>query len=657
MSIAEKIQSMFTSKKTEEDSKAELGYNPMLLASIQPQGGVKFEPNYIRMGDGYMASLHIYKYQNIVSDYWLEPILNMENVLCTVDISNANKREVVEAINKAMAEQNSRFYNAKENIERKDAENQYIELSKLYDEISIGEIVKKVHIRLFVKGKTLEELEINTHKTMEELESMNFRSTVFLNEQEWEWEGMFTSYQTQFEYANKRKGKEIPATGLAGGYPFHYTYLQDPTGTYLGTTYTGGTVLFDLFHKDKKRKYYNALMVGQMGSGKSTLLKKQVLEQAIRGNRVRILDVTGEFGKLVETLGGKQIALDGSEGIINPLHVYKTAVKKDGSTDEKMSFMQHLSKLKVFYRYMKGTVGEDEISLYSSLLRKLYIQKNLWTEAGDDGIEITEFNADQYPTFSELLTLIKSELYEDVAIKKIRPNLSEGAVSLLSSIELAIENIVDIYGSIFDGHSSIQSIEDEMVVSFPVRNLLQMSGEVFQAQLFNILNMLWDGMIVNGSHQFNKYNKGELQAEEAVKFLIIIDEAHNFINTSDLAKPAVKHVERFMREARKYFGGIFFVSHSVNDFVPNYDGSNSNENAENIKKLFQLTQYKFIAQQDSITIPIIKNIFEGQITDSELSAIPRFETGHVLLSISGVKNITFKVDIPNKELGLFGGGA
>ena len=86
MSIAEKIQSMFTSKKTEEDSKAELGYNPMLLASIQPQGGVKFEPTYIRLGDGYMASLHIYKYQNIVSDYWLEPILNMENVLCTVDV-------------------------------------------------------------------------------------------------------------------------------------------------------------------------------------------------------------------------------------------------------------------------------------------------------------------------------------------------------------------------------------------------------------------------------------------------------------------------------------------------------------------------------------------------------------------------------------------
>lgn len=657
MAVAEKILRLFVNKKTEEAVKSDLGYNPILLASIQPQGGVKFEPNYIRFGDGYLACLHIYKYQNMVSDYWLEPIMNMQNVLCTVDVANANKREVVDAINKAMAEQNSRFYNAKENIERKDAENQYTELSKLYDEITIGEIVKRVHVRLFVKGKTLEELEINTHKTMEELESRNFRCTVYLNEQEWEWESMFTSSQTQAQYVNKRKGKEIPAKTLAGGYPFHYTYLQDPTGTYLGTTYTGGTVLFDLFHKDKKRKYYNALMVGQMGSGKSTLLKKQVLEQAIRGNKVRILDVTGEFGELVETLGGKQIALDGSEGIINPLHVYKTAVNDDGTTNEELSFMQHLSKLKVFYRYMKKSADEDEISKYSALLRKLYIQKNLWAEDSDTSIAVTEFKAEEYPTFSEFLVLVRTELYEDISSKKIWSNLSEGAIRLLSSIELAIGNIVHIYGRIFDGYSSIQSFDEEMVVSFPVRTLLSMSGEVFQAQLFNILNMLWDGMIVNGSHQFKKFNKGELTAEEAVKFLIIIDEAHNFINTSDLAKPAVKHVERFMREARKYFGGIFFVSHSVNDFVPNYDGSSSNENAEDIKKLFQLTQYKFIAQQDSITIPIIKNIFEGQITDSELAAIPRFETGHVLLSISGVKNLTFKVDIPSAELALFGGGA
>lgn len=657
MNVIRKIQTLFSSKKTDEEIKLEKGYNPSLIANIQAQGGVKFEPNYIRLGDGYLTCLHVYKYQNIVQDYWLEPIMNMPNVICAVDVSNANKREVIDSINRTMAEQNARYYNAKENTERIDAQNQYQELDRLYKDMTVGEIVKYVFLRLYVKGTTLEELEINTRKVIEELETMNFRSAVFLNEQEWEWEAMFTSYKTQKKYVNKRQGKEIPATTLAGGYPFHYTSLHDPTGTYLGTTYTGGTVLFDLFHKDSKRKHYNALMVGQMGSGKSTLLKKMVLEQAIRGNKVRILDVTGEFSELVKALGGIQIALDGSQGIINPLQVYKTAVNDDGTTNEELSFMQHLSKLKVFYNYLKPTATDDEKAMYSSLLLKLYIMKGLWSDNDKEIIPVTTFKATEYPTFSEFLELIREELYEDFSRNIMRKNLSEGTIALLNSVELAVKSIVEIYGQIFDGHSSIQSFDDEPIVSFPLRSLLSIQGEVFQAQLFNIMNTLWDGMIVNGSHQFRKFNRGELSVDEAIKYLIIIDEAHNIINTRDISKPAVQYIERFMREARKYFGGIFFVSHSINDFVPNYDGKGSNENAENIKKLFQLTQYKFLAQQDSITIPIIKTIFEGQITDSELQAIPRFETGHLVLSISGVKNITFKVEIPKNEMALFGGGA
>ncbi|WP_245629887.1 VirB4 family type IV secretion system protein [Domibacillus robiginosus] len=657
MNMIEKLKDMFGKGQTDEEVKSEKGYNPMVVSSIQPNGGVKFLPNFIRLGDGYMTSLHVYKYQNIVNDYWLEPIINMPNVLCTVDISNANKREVVDQINKALAEQNIRFENAKDNIERIDARKQYAELSELYENLTVGEILKYVHLRLYVKGKTLEELEVNTKKVIEEMEAMNFRAAVLLNEQEWEWDGMFQSYKAQAKYTNKRKGKEIQASTIAGGYPFHYTSLNDATGTFLGTTYTGGTIVLDLFHKDKQRKHYNALMVGQMGSGKSTLLKKTVLEQAIKGNKVRILDVTGEFSGLVEALGGKQIALDGSEGIINPLHVYKTAVKEDGSTNEELSFMQHLSKLKVFYNFLKPTAGDDEKSLYSSLLRQLYIEKGLWSEDKENEIAVTSFQPNEYPTFSDFLQLIRKELYSDIASEKINENLASNTVLLLSSIELAVQSIVDIYGQIFNGHSSIQSFDEEQVVSFPIRSLLSMQGEVFQAQLFNIMNMLWDGMIVNGSHQFRKFNRGELEATEAVKYLIVIDEAHNIINTKDISKPAVQYIERFMREARKYFGGIFFVSHSISDFVPNYGVGQNNENAENIKKLFQLTQYKFIAQQDSITIPILKMIFEGQITDSELAAIPRFETGHLVLSISGVKNITFKVEIPSNEMKMFGGGA
>ena len=656
MALLEKLKQLFPGK-TPEEVKEEKGYNPQFIALYQPQGGIKFEPNYVMLGNGYVSCVHIYKYQSDVNDFWLEPIINMPNVICTTDLLSAKKNDSVETINKGLNEQSARFDEAKTSIEKKDAQRTYLELDQLYEQVNVGEVLKYMHIRIYVKAKTIDELEIETKKVMEELESMNFRAAIFLNEQEWEWQSMFNSYTTQSTYLNRRKGKEVPCHTIAGGYPFYYTNLIDPYGTYLGTTYTGGTVIFDWFHRDLKRKNYNALMVGLMRSGKSTLLKKQVLERTIKGDKVRILDVTGEFSTEVKTLGGKQVALDGSEGIINPLQVYKTAINDDGTTNHEVSFMQHLSKMKVFYNYLKPSANDDEKSMFTSLLRQLYIDKSLWSKDPEIIWPITNASAEDFPIFSDLLELVRNELYEDFELKILKETLTENTMNILSSIELTVKNLCEVYGKIFNGKSSLENFEDEQIVSFPIRSLMNMQGDIFQALLFNIMNMLWDGMIANGAHQFKLFNEGKLDFEDALRYAIILDEAHNIINTRDIAKPAVQYIERFMREAPKYFGGIFFVSHSINDFVPNYDSHNASENAENIKKLFQLTQYKFIAQQDTSTLPIIKAIFEGQVTDSELQEIPKFETGHVLLCITGLKNVAFKVDIPDDEMLMFGGGA
>lgn len=641
-------------EKTDEEMKAEKGYNPYLVAQIQPQGGVSFNANYIRQGDGYMTCVHVYKYQSLVTDFWLEQLMSMENAIVTLDVATADKRQVVEDINKSMAEQDSRYITAKDNIDRINARDSYQELNDLYNQITKGEILKRIHLRAYVKGKTLQELEINVKNVMEELESRNFRGAVFLNEQEWEWESLFTSYSEQLNYANRRKGKEIPSTSLAGGYPFHYTFLNDEYGTYYGTTDTNGSVILDLFHRDKWRKFYNALMIGKMGSGKSTMLKKTVLDMAIKGHKIRILDVTGEFGELVKSLNGKQIALDGTEGIINPLQVFKTVTNEDGTTNEVLSFTQHLSKMSVFYNFINPSSDGNEATEFETLLRQLYVDKGLWSADPDTVIPITSFEASEYPIFSDLLVLVRKELYSDQEKLIRRENIGREREMRLANIELSLKNLVENYGNIFNGHSSIDSFDDELVVSFPLRNLTNLKAEIYQAQVFSIMNMLWDGMIVNGSNQFKAFNKGQLEFGEATRYLIVIDEAHHLINTRDISQPAVLYLERFMREARKYFGGIFFVSHVISDFVP--DGSNS-ENAENVKKLFQLTQYKFIGEQDAESMPTIQSVFDGQLTESEVKIIPTLETGRVVLCISGLKNIVFEVDVSQTELSIFGGGA
>lgn len=635
-------------EKTPQEIKQKKGYNPHFVAQIQPQGGVSFKENLVRNGDGYSTCIHIYEYPTNVNDFWLEPIMNMPNAITTLDVVSDERKQVVEAINKNMSEQNARHVNAKENIDRMDAQEQYLDMKELYRQVTNGEVIKRIHLRIYIAEKTIPDLEKRLKEVIHHLETHNFRGSIFLNEQEYEWESLVTHFDIQKKYPNKRKGKEIPALALAGGFPFHFTHLDDPYGTYQGTTRTGGSVIFDLFHKDQQRKSYNAVLMGLMGAGKSTFLKKVTTDNAIKGYKIRGFDIVGEFESLVRELGGKQIALDGSEGQINPLQVFKT------HEHEINSFTQHLSKLTVFYRFIAPEAKDDELKEYEKLLRKLYIQKQLWNDEKGASNHITGLSPEAYPTFSEFLHLIRKELYTDEETREHHPNLGEYRKRRLELIELNIENLVETYAHLFDGISTIEDFNDEQVVFFSIRHLSKLKDEIAQAQLFNVMSLLWDGMLQNGEPQLAAYTKGTLAFEDAIRYLIVIDEAHHIVNTKRGNEHALDFLTEFSREARKYFAGLIYASHLISDFVP--DGSEQTA-IEKIKKLFDLTQYKFIMQQDDNNLDTIQRVFKTGITDSELAEIPKLPIGDVLLCIKSVKNILFHIEIDEEEKVLYGGGA
>ncbi|PFP15838.1 type IV secretion system protein VirB4, partial [Priestia megaterium] len=318
------------------------------------------------------------------------------------------------------------------------------------------------------------------------------------------------------------------------------------------------------------------------------------------------------------------------------------------------SFTQHLSKLTVFYRFIAPEAKDDELKEYEKLLRKLYIQKKLWNDEKGAINHITGLSPEAYPTFSEFLQLIRKELYADEEIREHHPNLGEYRKRRLELIELNIENLVETYAHLFDGISTIEDFNDEQVVFFSIRHLSKLKDEIAQAQLFNVMSLLWDGMLQNGEPQLAAYTKGTLAFEDAIRYLIIIDEAHHIINTKRGNEHALDFLTEFSREARKYFAGLIYASHLISDFVP--DGSEQTA-IEKIKKLFDLTQYKFIMQQDDNNLDTIQRVFKTGITDSELAEIPKLPIGDVLLCIKSVKNILFHIEIDVEEKVLYGGGA
>lgn len=626
-----------------------LGYNPYLLSEIQPQGGVKFQEDKIIKGDGYEACLDVFALPKKELDaFWLDNILNIPNTIGTVDIATENKSVVLKKIEKALAEQESRYNDSIKRIEKQNAKREYAILEALAEEVmNVGEVIKLIKMRIYVASPLKTELEESIRRVRKTLEDNHFQAIVLINEQEYEYQSLFTNYAVQKEYNNKRIWKPIPSLSLGGGVPFHYTSINDPRGLYIGTTSTGGSVIFDLFNKNKNRISYSALVMGKPGAGKSTLLKKLILNNSICGNFIRVIDITGEFGSLIKRLGGKEIFLDGTGDIINPLQIYPTIMdEKTNLILEDKCFASNLSKLNNLYRTLKPNCNEDEISEFEILVCEFYEEYGIKRE------NCTQYRNEEYPILEELLEFVNNKLY-DKDNKTVKKNLTPTTVARLESIKLILSKLILNYGSLFNGHSTIGDITKEQLISYNCSNLKQLDKRIFVSQLFTTLSSVWGQALVHGRKEKYDYEKENKSEDEVSRFLLIMDEAHNFINVNNMS--SVEIVITMIREFRKFFGGVVLANHNVSDYVP--ENSKNDSVLEEIKKIFTMTQYKFIMRQDVSEKDILKKIFKGVLSDSEIERIPRFSKGHCILCIDGLSNITFKVEIDKEEEILFEGGA
>lgn len=637
-------------KSTSKETIMKKKYSSELIQIIQPQGGLSFkDERYIKAGDGYEACLHIYQYPKFLDTHWLSTAINLNNIVAILDIATDDMFEVKRNINKSMKEHSLRHSASKDITEARDAEARYQELDRMYQEISqLGEIVKLIHLRLFVAAKTVSDLDNEVKKVQTYLESNGYKSAIFLNESKNEWQAMYQSYSEQQKNEFRRYGQPLLSEALGGGNPFHFTSLSDPHGTYMGTTVsTGGSVLFDLFTISKTRLSYNALCIGKMGTGKSTTLKKLMLDMSIRGHYIRGFDPTGEFSTLTDYLGGKTVSLDGTDGILNALEILKT------DESESINFTRHISKMSTIYRFLISETNEYEIIEFEQILKDFYINFGLVKESTPlNNQKITGLSPNSYPIFSDFLVYLDELIQKASARGAVQTELTIVQMKRYTNIRLVISNLVTNYGYMFNGHSSIDNIMDTQIVFFNIKNLANIKSEIFDAQIFSALSLCWNNCVTLGSRMKNLYDTQKIEWADITRFMIFIDEAHRIINANKLH--AVEQLVTFEREARKYFGGLMYASQSIRDFIP--EGA-KNESIDKIKVLFELTQYKFIMQQDSNTLDLLNRVFHGELTSSELTTIPKLQKGECILSIASDKSIHFGIEITKEENLLFRGGA
>lgn len=625
------------------------GYDLSFIAAYQPQGGIKFYDKSATIGNGYFTFLNIISYRKDPSMLWLYEMFGFDGTQVKMDVHTETLEKIQRDLNRSITEKQDQAVKGRYQTDMDSADEEQVRLRELARLFNSGvEIPKSIRIQIKIYADTLPKLEEKVGEISRSLRGDGYRGVIYQFTLPEQYKSWYQDFSEQSQSLITPTATTMGATAIGGGIPFYGQYLYDPHGTLFGHTSTNGAFIFDRFAHTEERTSYNMLCLGQMGSGKSTFLKLNEKSDYDRGFYVRIIDKTGEYSKLVENQGGAVIKLDGAGGeMINPLQVLATATNNEISkVDEIASFQHHVKKVLVlFNNVMNNSVDETTKAEFSSLLTKFYISYGLlpkdW-QRNPENIHITGLDPEQYPTLTEFREYVRQVTSDDFlnaihATAKRRNSYEQ--------IRVALDNMIENYGRLFDGHSSLRDLNNIQVVSFDTSTIANMDENIYHAQLFSILTLIQNQAVINGKKQAPKKDI------DRQYFSIYFDECHNIINPNNML--AVNQIVTMMREFRKYYAGISLATQDLGVMLPD---SVSSTDLESLKSVALFCLYKVIFRHEAGQIEKLHRLLGETLSNSDYEHIPKQKQGQAIFTIGTTNRLNIDVEPSRRELELFTGG-
>lgn len=624
------------------------------ISKIQPQGGITFDDNHMITGDGYVACLTVHTYPKDPNILWLVELMNNDFTVGTVDVGTDNSTMLRGQMDRSLQELSDRAHRANKATQASDAQAEYQELLDYANQINQGaEVPKKIVSRIFVYGSTLEQLEERVSNLRDRLKGVGYEASVYLFIQDKEFKSLEHNLSDQQKELTKVRPQPVPALTFGMGAPFNHQSLSDPRGIPLGITSTGGAFILDQFRSTNTRRSFNMMVLGKMGAGKSTFLKMVEEGSFARNMYVRAIDKTKEYDALVRSQGGNIINLDGSEGMINPLEVMATVTDTSGQIiDELGSFAQHINKVSTQFRMINNNeLDSSDVGEFETFLTLFYIAIGLLPANFNDHpetVKITGLDPLSYPTFTEFSDWLDKNVTQDFLD---RQHATVARRESIERMELSIKRMISNYKRMFDGHSTVTNLAEEKIVVFDTSSVSQMNKNVYQAQLFSALSLIWTHALRNGRKQNYLLEKGQITRTDVEYFNVILDECHNIINAENIF--AVDYVKNFEREMRKFNAGVIFATQSPQEMVPDHVETAA---LSALKTVFELTQYKVTMLMDPAQINKMRQLLGDSLTESDFSQITALHAGQAIVNTGGRETYTVNFTPNARQLELFHGG-
>ena len=256
---------------------------------------------------------------------------------------------------------------------------------------------------------------------------------------------------------------------------------------------------------------------------------------------------------------------------------------------------------------------------------------------------MTGLDPEEYPTLGNFLQYLQN-------YKLMNPTTE--ARQVLERLVVYVREMVEQYGALFDGHTTMTNLEKEPILFFDIDTLSQLDREVFQCQLFSALTIIWSHGLKNGRKQKTLKEQGKIDMDDWQHFMVFIDECHNIINADNLM--AVKYVTDFQREMRKFRAGVFFATQSPAEVLPE---SANNKAIDEVKKVFSFCQYKLLLNLDNSMMETMRDVLGDTITETEMMSLTRLKQGEALVQVAPNETYTVSFTPTDQQLERFAGGA
>ncbi len=582
---------------------------------------VRYGQSYICINDKkYVTPVTAYSYPAMLSRNVITDVIyrNSEDVTATWDIISMDKSVVIFELKNSMKELESRHVINEDIGDRMNTQTELEKLKLVYDSIVNGsEQMMFTTLRFYICADDLESLQKRTKSFLKQLEGdSGIMGFININSMQSEYVGLVSELNTI-------KTPMPLYDTFCKQYPFYYQQHIDKTGLYFGSSQTDGLVILDTFTKDKIRTSFDLLALGLKGGGKSVTLKTMLQDQLLLGNKVMVIDIEGEYAEMCRIFDGQLIKLS-KNSTINPLQIRNTIVAKAENTDseEKLSsqaeaidanFTAEISRICVFFQRYAVNLNADDMSMLRDVLFNTFARKGI-----DKTTDVTKLNATDFPTMSDL--------YADIEQHTERVSSETDKQSLIRLRRTVKELTTQgLYGTMFDAYTNVE-VDNSNFIVFDVHTLSDMDENVFNAQLFNIMSVMWSEICKNVA-----YNAYLVNPQDRRNVVCLFDEAHRFISSKNTL--ATEFILKLLRRARKYDAALWFATQSVLDFVP----SESNEDTDTVRKIFSLVQYRVLLKQSSDSLETLQRHFP-QFTLSELANTDSFEAGEMLLAVSSGNN-------------------